>query len=113
MVKFGLNVAPFYPAKHGVFCGLTHLGSTDVQGTFYGQDPDQDAKGACSFNENYANIMSYDWHQGTMVTIALNREQFDNSRGCGLCIMYRGTGGGIGVTPMSTTQWTMGIVNNQ
>lgn len=84
-----------------------------VQGTFYGQDSDQDAKGACSFNENYANIMSYDWHQGTMVTIALNREQFDNSRGCGLCIMYRGTGGGIGVTPMSTTQWTMGIVNNQ
>lgn len=84
-----------------------------AQATFYGQDPDQDAKGACSFNENYANIMSYPWHQGTMVTIALNREQFDNSRGCGMCIMYRGTGGGIGVTPPSTTQWTMGIVNNQ
>lgn len=104
-----------YSVEGGLdWTSVTNPSSTQKgDATFYGQDPDQDAQGACSFNENYANIMSYPWHQGTMVTIALNREQFDNSRGCGLCIMYRGTGGGIGVTPLSTTQWTMGIVNNQ
>jgi hypothetical protein len=96
----------------GHLCKVSHHGALS-QGTFYGQDPLQDAAGACSFNENYANLMSYPWSQGTMVTIAINREQFDNSKGCGTCIMYRGTGGGIGVTPPSTTQWTMGIVNNQ
>ena len=82
--------------------------------TFYGQDPDQDAKGACSFNENFANTMATDpWTKGTMVTIALNHDQFNGGKWCGTCIMYRGIGGGVGVTPVSTTQWTMGIVNNQ
>lgn len=74
----------------------------------------QDAKGACSFNENFANTMSSSsWTTGTMVTIAMNHDQFNGGRGCGTCIMYRGIGGGVGVTPLSTTQWTMGIVNNQ
>jgi hypothetical protein len=82
--------------------------------TYYGQDPDQDAKGACSFNENFANTMSTSaWTTGTMVTIAMNHDQFNGGKGCGTCIMYRGIGGGVGVTPPSTTQWTMGIVNNQ
>ena len=53
------------------------------------------------------------WTAGTMVTIAMNHDQFNGGKGCGTCIMYRGTGGGVGVTPLSTTQWTMGIVNNQ
>jgi hypothetical protein len=53
------------------------------------------------------------WTAGTMVTIALNHDQFNGGKGCGTCIMYRGLGGGVGVTPLSTTQWTMGIVNNQ
>ena len=74
-------------------------------GTFYGQDADQDAKGACSFNENFANTMSTSaWTTGTMVTIALNHDQFNGGKGCGTCIMYRGVGGGVGVTPPSTTQ---------
>ena len=74
----------------------------------------QDAKGACSFNENFANTMSSSsWTAGTMVTIAMNHDQFNGGKGCGTCIMYRGIGGGVGVTPLSTTQWTMGIVNNQ
>ena len=74
----------------------------------------QDAKGACSFNENFANTMSSaSWTAGTMVSIAMNHDQFNGGKGCGTCIMYRGIGGGVGVTPLSTTQWTMGIVNNQ
>ncbi len=83
-------------------------------GTFYGQDPDQDARGACSFNENFANTMSSAaWTTGTMVTIAMNHDQFNGGKGCGTCIMYRGIGGGVGVTPPATALWTMGIVNNQ
>ena len=78
------------------------------------QTKKQDAKGACSFNENFANTMSSSsWTAGTMVTIAMNHDQFNGGKGCGTCIMYRGVGGGVGVTPLSTTQWTMGIVNNQ
>ncbi|KAK9902216.1 hypothetical protein WJX75_007899 [Coccomyxa subellipsoidea] len=81
-------------------------------GTFYGHQQDQDAQGACSLSENYANAMHLPWAAGAAVSLALNRDQFDDSRACGLCIMYRGIGGGIGVTPVSTTNWFMGIVNN-
>ena len=58
-------------------------------------------------------MSSSSWTAGTMVTIAMNHDQFNGGKGCGTCIMYRGIGGGVGVTPLSTTQWTMGIVNNQ
>ncbi|BDA51120.1 hypothetical protein COCOBI_17-3400 [Coccomyxa sp. Obi] len=81
-------------------------------GTFYGHQQGQDAQGACSFSENYANAMNQAWADGAAITLALNRDNFDDSRGCGMCIMYRGIGGGIGVTPVSTTNWFMGIVNN-
>ena len=61
-----------------------------LQGTFYGHQQGQDAQGACSFSENYANAMSQSWANGAVVTLALNRDHFDDSRGCGMCIMYRG-----------------------
>ena len=61
-----------------------------LQATFYGQQQGQDAQGACSFSENYANAMSQSWADGAAVTIALNRDHFDDSHGCGMCIMYRG-----------------------
>ncbi len=62
-----------------------------VQGTFYGHQQGQDAQGACSFSENYANAMNQSWADGAAITLALNRDHFDDSRGCGMCIMYRGT----------------------
>ncbi len=69
-----------------------------LQATFYGHQQGQDAQGACSFSENYANAMSQSWANGAAVTLALNRDHFDDSRGCGMCIMYRGA------QPHSSTQ---------
>ena len=72
------------------------------QATFYGHQEGQDAQGTCSFSENYANTNGLPWTQGISTTIALNDAQFENGKGCGLCIMYRGTGSGIGTTPLAT-----------
>jgi hypothetical protein len=81
--------------------------------------------------------MNMSWTLGAALSLAINKDMFDGSKACGTCIMYRGvwaescmhaccvaaglslrraahagTGGGIGVTPVSTTQWIMGFVNN-
>ena len=53
------------------------------------------------------------WSSGSNHTLALNDAMFDGSNGCGLCVKYRGTGSGIGTTPLSTTQWYTGFVNNR
>lgn len=81
-----------------------------VQGTFYGAG--QDNQGTCSFSQNFANTNNLPWTTGAALTLALNDAQFDNSAGCGLCVMYRGTGAGLGTTPIPAT-WTMGFVNNR
>lgn len=84
-----------------------------AQGTFYGQQDGQDAQGTCSYNENFANTVKLPWSTGVDNTIALNDAQFANSGGCGLCIKYRGTGAGLGTTPLSTTEWKTAFVNNR
>ena len=53
------------------------------------------------------------WSSGANHTLALNDAMFDGSNGCGLCVKYRGTGTGLGTTPLSTTQWYTGFVNNR
>ena len=84
-----------------------------VQGTFYGQQQVQDGGGTCSLSENYANTNHYPWTNGITGTLALNGNDFGDSGGCGMCVMYRGLGGGMGTTPVPTTGWAMGFVNNR
>lgn len=81
-----------------------------MQGTFYGAG--QDSQGTCSFSANFANTNDLAWTTGAALTLALNDAQFDNSAACGLCVMYRGTGAGLGTTPIPTT-YTLGFVNNR
>lgn len=50
--------------------------------------------------------------QGVMTTIALNDQQFSSGAACGLCLKFRGTGEGLGTTPIST-EWARGFVNNR
>ena len=83
-----------------------------AQGTFYGQQADQDERGTCSFGRNFANTMKLPWSTGTHNTVALNDNMFNDSLPCGTCIMYRGTGQGIGTTPIPQN-WTRAIVNNR
>ena len=84
-----------------------------MQGTFYGQQDNQDAAGACSYSANFANSNSLPWSSGTDMTVALNDAQWAGGAGCGLCVRFRGTGAGIGTTPLSTTEWKTGFVNNR
>ncbi|KAK9808944.1 hypothetical protein WJX72_006738 [[Myrmecia] bisecta] len=79
-------------------------------GTFYGAG--QDAAGTCSFSENFANTNSLSWTAGVYNTIAMNDPDFDNSKACGMCLMYRATGTGIGTTPIGR-EWKRGFVNNR
>jgi len=92
---------------------LLNAGMCSVQGTFYGQQDGQDAQGTCSYNENFANSVKLPWTTGVDATIALNDAQFASGSGCGLCIKYRGTGAGLGTTPLSTSEWKTGFVNNR
>lgn len=46
------------------------------------------------------------------VAIALNDLQFESGAVCGLCIRYRGTGAGLGITPLPTA-WARDFVNNR
>ena len=84
-----------------------------MQGTFYGQQDGQDAAGACSYSANFANSNKLPWSSNADSTLALNDAQWDGGAGCGLCVRYRGTGSGIGTTPLSTTEWKTGFVNNR
>ena len=84
-----------------------------MQGTFYGQQDNQDAAGACSYSANFANSNSLPWSKGTDMTVALNDAQWAGGAGCGLCVRFRGTGAGIGTTPISTSEWKTGFVNNR
>ncbi len=84
-----------------------------MQGTFYGQQGDQDAAGACSYSANFANSNKLPWSSNTSMTVALNDAQWAGGAGCGLCVRFRGTGAGIGTTPISTSEWKTGFVNNR
>lgn len=57
---------------------------------------------------------SLPWTKGVSTTVALNDAQFANGAACGLCIMYQGTGEGLGTTPLGTgDRWYRGFVNNR
>jgi len=83
------------------------------EATFYGHQEGQDAAGACSYSENFANTNSLPWSTGISTTIALNDAQFEAGLACGMCIMYQGTGEGIGTTPLAGDRWYRGFVNNR
>ena len=74
---------------------LSIVGSTSAiwqmlaQGTYYGQQGGQDDAAACAYGNNFANSLSAEWSTGVQTFIAINREQYNNSQACGLCIMYR------------------------
>ena len=80
------------------------LNCSNPQATFYGHEEAQDAQGACSFSENFANTNNLPWTKGISNTIALNDAQFANGAACGMCVMYQGTGEGIGTTPLATVR---------
>jgi hypothetical protein len=62
-----------------------------LQGTFYGQQQDQDGRGACSFGDTLGvNTDDLAWTTGAAVSLAINSDQFDGSKACGMCVMYRG-----------------------
>jgi hypothetical protein len=82
------------------------------EATFYNMDGLGDTQGACSFSDNFANTNGLPWTKGVAVTIALNDAQFASGAGCGLCVRFRGTGEGLGTTPLSAA-WTRGFVNNR
>ena len=82
-----------------------------VQATYYGQQGNQDGKGACSYGADVSNTMNLEWTSGIQNSIALNTEQFEGGLACGLCIYYRGTGQGIGTTPVPA-DWQFAFVNN-
>ena len=46
------------------------------------------------------------------MTVAMNDDQFAGGAACGLCVMFRGTGTGIGTVPVSTNEWTFALVTN-
>jgi hypothetical protein len=79
--------------------------------TYYGQGGD-DRQGACSFSENFADTNSLPWSKGVVTTVALNDAQFAAGAACGLCLKFRGTGLGLGTTPLSSG-WARGFVNNR
>ena len=80
--------------------------------TFYNMDGKGDTEGACSFSDNFAATNNLPWTKGVAVTIALNDAQFASGAACGLCVRFRGTGTGLGTTPLSSA-WTRGFVNNR
>ena len=63
---------------------------TPMQGTFYGHQQDQDSHAACSYSENRAGTMNLTWTTGAAVSLAMNSNQFNGSKACGMCVMYRG-----------------------
>eukprot|EP01121_Diplochlamys_sp_Union-15-3_P010469 TRINITY_DN293_c0_g1_i1.p1 TRINITY_DN293_c0_g1~~TRINITY_DN293_c0_g1_i1.p1 ORF type:complete len:318 (-),score=57.04 TRINITY_DN293_c0_g1_i1:40-948(-) len=73
-------------------------------GTYYGSD----AGGSCSLGSKG----DFPAAASTTVTVAINRNQYANSATCGMCVQVRGTGGGSGSNPISTTPFTA-FVNNQ
>lgn len=82
-----------------------------VQGTFYGQQSGQNDWGACSYGKSVSNTLGLQWHTGVEANIALNNAQFQGGLACGMCLYFRGTGQGIGVTPLPTS-WQFGFVDN-
>ena len=87
------------------------------QQTLYGQDPDPDHQGACSLSENAGNFShaGVAWTRQAHMTLALNRDQLDGGRGCGMCVIFRAKagGGGAGMTPLPEGVWLRGIVSNE
>ena len=55
--------------------------------------------------------MDLEWHTGVQTTIALNADQFQDSLACGMCLYFRGTGAGIGNTPIPSA-WQFAFVDN-
>ena len=58
-----------------------------------------------------ADTVDLEWHTGVQTTIALNDDQFQDSLACGMCLYFRGTGAGIGNTPIPTA-WQFAFVDN-
>lgn len=81
-----------------------------MQLTSYGSQ--QDYQGACSYGTNFANTVNLPWRTGVPHTVALNADQFGGGLACGMCILYRGTGTGLGTVPVSTDEWIYGLVTN-
>lgn len=101
------------PHVHAAFSWEQVISQSSMQSgdlTSYGTG--NDYQGACSYGANFANTVDLPWRTGTDLTLALNNDQFGGSAACGLCVMYRGLGSGLGTVPIPTDQWTFGLVTN-
>ncbi|KAK9854210.1 hypothetical protein WJX84_008056 [Apatococcus fuscideae] len=102
------------PTAFGQFSWATFTNAAAPQSgkaTYYG--PGGDAQGTCSWGPNFANTLGLPATANAATTIALNDVDFSAGLACGMCVMFIGTGGGIGTTPISTTTWTLGQVTNR
>lgn len=84
-----------------------HTCTHNIQGTYYGvQNPM--GSGQCSF-------ASYNLNNGPApgaLPVAINAAQWAGAALCGLCVRFRGTGAGTGVTPISSA-WQAGFICDQ
>lgn len=94
--------------------------------TVYGEPgPTTNGKGTCSYGDNMADTTGLpfgtapdsasDGGTGSKITfIALNDAQFDDSKACGTCLWFRGTGDGVGVESRRVSpEWQYGMVDNR
>ena len=82
-----------------------------LQGTYYGQQGDQNSAGVCSYGSAKSDTLDLEWTSIIQNTVALNTDQFQQGLACGACLYYRGTGGGIGTTP-PPSDWQFAFVDN-
>lgn len=60
-----------------------------LQVTYYGQQSGQDDAAVCAYGKNFADTLGAEWSTGVQTFVAINRDQYNNSKACGQCIMYR------------------------
>lgn len=82
-----------------------------LQGTFYGQQGGQNDWATCSYGSKVSNTLKLDWANNVAANVAMNDCQFQEGLACGMCLYFRGTGRGLGMTPLSI-EWQFGFVDN-
>lgn len=67
--------------------------------------------GTCSYGSAKSDTLTLPWSKDVNAYMALNAAQFQEGLACGMCLYFRGTGGGLGTTPLQA-DWQFGFVDN-
>lgn len=94
--------------------GWTNINSSEIvtgQAAYYCAASTDANTNMCGFQPTVANATGpvYAFPQGVTQKVALNWQQWGDGIACGLCIAYRGTGGGSGSTPLPSN-WKLAQV---